>query len=79
MATAKLKTRDAVIAEIEAELAELEEVESLLKNKDRRVYVGFSGGIMVEMSADEALDYIERKKALLRTVLERIKGEAAKS
>jgi len=63
-----------LIAEIEAALAELEEAEELIrKGTASRVYIGFSGGIMIEVEADKALEYIEARKARLRALLEAAK------
>jgi len=66
-----------LIAEIEAALAELEEAEELIrKGTASRVYIGFSGGIMLEVEKDEALEYIAARKARLRALLEAAKKRA---
>ena len=67
-----------LLYQIEAELAELEDAEKLLRRAGgTRAYIGFSGGIMIEVSKDEALEYIEERKARLRALLEKLRREAS--
>lgn len=77
---ARLRSLQALIAEIEAALAELEEAEELLaKTSGKRAYIGFAGGLYIEASRDEALEYIERRKRALRALLEKLRAEAEKA
>ncbi len=79
VAQARLRSLASVIAEVEAMLAELEEAETLLqKLGSRRAYVGFAGGIYIEVDRDEALEMIERRKRALRALLEKLKSEASR-
>ena len=58
-------------AEIEATLAELEEAEEILrKASGSRAYIGLAGGLMIEVTKEEALEYIAARKARLRALLE---------
>ncbi len=77
MAQARLVTDKALVAEIEATLAELEEALDLIRRTSgEKAYIGFSGGIFIEVSKDEAIEYIERRKRSLRAILEKLKSEA---
>ncbi len=76
----QLRTAQTLIAEIEATLAELEEAETLLqRTKSGKAFIGFAGGIYIEVSRDEALEYIEKRKRSLRALLEKLRQEASKS
>lgn len=66
-----------LLYQVEAELAELEDAERLLKRAgSARAYIGFSGGIMIEVPKDEALEYIEERRARLRALLEKLRKES---
>ncbi len=77
---ARLRSLQALIAEIEAALAELEEAEELLtRASGKRAYIGFAGGLYIEATRDEALEYIERRKRALKALLEKLRAEAEKA
>jgi prefoldin subunit 5 len=65
---------EALAAEVEATLAELEEAEALIRRSgSARVYIEFPGGVCVEVSREEALEYIGERRARLRAILERLR------
>jgi len=66
-----------LIEYIKYSIAEIEEAEELARKIGKgRAYIGVSGGIMIEVSLEEALEYMERRKRALRALLERLKEEA---
>ncbi len=71
----KLYTEAALRAELETTLAELEEAESLIrKASGSKVYITLAGGICIELSREEALEYIAERKARLRALLSSLQG-----
>ncbi len=79
MSVRDLQSRAALLAELQATLTELEEAEELIrKTSGKSVFIGFSGGIMVEASKDEALEYIERRKRAVKALIEKIQAEIRK-
>jgi len=73
---ARLKTLPVLLAELEAALAELEEAETLLQRGAKKAYIGFAGGICIEVDRDEALELIEKRKRAIKALIEKIKAEA---
>ena len=80
MSTRTLQSQAALLAELQATLAELEEAEELIrKTSGKSAFIGFSGGIMIETSKDEALEYIERRKRAIKALIEKIQAEIRKT
>ena len=76
----RLRSLQALIAELQAALAELEEAEELLRRTSGgRAYIGFAGGLYIEASKEEALEYVERRKRALRALLEKLQEEARRA
>ena len=72
------RSLEAYMIEVEALLAELEEAKSLLsKASGSKAYIGLAGGLYIEVPKDEALEYIERRKLMLKTLLEKLREEAS--
>lgn len=60
-----------LILETQLELEELREAKKLIeKSGERKIYIGFSGGLMIEVTREEALEYIERKKLILKKFID---------
>lgn len=73
------REKSRLLTELEATLAELDEAEELLKKvKGSRAYIGFSGGIMIEVPKEDAIEYIEQRRVRLRVLLEQLRKEAQK-
>ena len=63
-------------AELEASLKELEEAERLInKINSERAYIGLAGNLMIEVSKDEAIEYIRRRKETIMLLLKKINSE----
>ena len=73
------REKSRLLTELEATLAELDEAEELLRKvSGSRAYIGFSGGIVIEVPKEEAIEYIEQRRARLRVLLEQLRKEAQK-
>ncbi len=69
--------RGALIAQLEAELAEIEYALNLLEKADkaRTVFVRVPGGAMIEVSKDEAVEFLTKRMNQILSLLSKLRKE----
>ncbi len=73
----KLKFLKDTLSKYEVKLAELSTAKEILNRKNRSVY-RLLGGLMLEVSREEAMDYIEKSENLFKTQIEKLREEISK-